>query len=210
MTTQIRNHWWWRPGWSAGTRFWTFHITWENDELVQQHMAEARRRLADVDGLDLVPARWLHLTTQGVGFADEVDLGDLEAITATARTRLAALRPVPVVIGPPVAASEGVACWVKSNGGLDTARDAIRSAIGDVWGQEKVPEGPDWSPHVSAAYASTAMPSTEVDAALDGWDATARTVVTGVQLIRLGRDRRVYEWDETVTLPLGPDGIALG
>ena len=51
--------------------------------------------LRDVPGLDLVPGPWLHLTMQDVGFSDEVSGGDLAAITAAARSRLAAVPPSP-------------------------------------------------------------------------------------------------------------------
>lgn len=201
--SEIRDHWWWRPGWEPGRRFWTFHVTWQDDAAVQEHFAKARARLAGVDGLDLVPAQWLHLTTQGIGFDGEVSDADLSAITDAARARLATLAPVTVEVGPPAAASEGVACWVEPAGVLDPVRDALRAAIAVTWSPERVPEGAEWTAHVSAAYANMTMPSAAVDAALDGENETVTTTVTAVQLIRLGRDHRVYEWDSTVTLPLG-------
>jgi hypothetical protein len=24
---ELANHWWWRPGWQVGTRFYTWHVT---------------------------------------------------------------------------------------------------------------------------------------------------------------------------------------
>jgi hypothetical protein len=57
-----------------------------------------RARLAGLPGLDLVPGQWLHLTTQGVGFTDEVSDTDLTAITSAARTRLAAVEPPCIVV----------------------------------------------------------------------------------------------------------------
>jgi hypothetical protein len=65
--TAVCCHWWWRPGWAPGRRMYTFHVTFEDQPAVQEPAAEARQRLAGLDGLDLVPGRWLHLTTQGVG-----------------------------------------------------------------------------------------------------------------------------------------------
>lgn len=201
--SEIRDHWWWRPGWAPGRRFWTFHVTWQDIPEVQEHLAKARARLAGVAGLDLVPAQWLHLTTQGIGFDGEVDPADLSAITGAARSRLASVSPVAVAVGAPAAASEGVACWTGPAGALNPVRDALRAAIADVWGADRVPEGQEWTPHVSAAYANVTMPSDAVDAALEGEDGTAHATVAAVQLIRLGRDRHVYEWDSAVTLPLG-------
>ena len=60
---------------------------------MQELAADALARLAGLPGLDLVPGQWLHLTTQSVGFTDEVSDTDLIAITGAARTRLTAVKP---------------------------------------------------------------------------------------------------------------------
>jgi hypothetical protein len=199
--TQVRFHWWWRPGWEPGRRFYTFHFTFAGQPGVQEMAAQARERLAGMDGLDLVPGQWLHLTTQGIGFADEVSDADLTAITSAAGPRLAAVQPAALTIGPPQAASEGVACLVRPDGALSPARDALRAAIADVWGQARVPDPPEWTPHVSIAYASAGGPGDAFDAALSGVTAATATV-RAVDLIRLGRDQRVYEWETITSLPL--------
>jgi hypothetical protein len=181
---------------------YTFHVTFEDQPVVQELAARAGERLAGLDGLDLVPGGWLHLTTQGVGFADEVSEADLAAITSAAGARLAGLAPVPVALAPPRVASEGVACWVGPDGALTPARDALRDAISDVWGPARVPEGPEWSPHVSIAYASADGPEDPFEAAVGGLGG-AQATVHAMELIRLGRDRRVYEWETVARLPLG-------
>lgn len=200
--TGVREHWWWRPGWQPGRRFYTFHFTFERLPAVQRLAAEVRERLSGFAALDLVPGRWLHLTTQGIGFTDEVSDEDLTAITAAARARLAVVRAAEVSVSPPHAASEGVASRVGPGGALDPARNALRAAIGDVWGAGKVPEAPEWSPHVSYAYANADADGGPYDAALGGL-APVPVVITEVELIRLGRDRRVYEWETVASLPLG-------
>jgi hypothetical protein len=80
----MRRHWWWRPGWRPGRRLHAWHLTF-GDQTVSRGRAELRRvagdyqaRLAGLPGLGLVPAEWLHLTVQPVGFADEVGAGDLD------------------------------------------------------------------------------------------------------------------------------------
>lgn len=181
---------------------YTFHVTFEDQPAVQELAAETRQRLAGLDGLDLVPGRWLHLTTQGVGFTDEVSDADLAAITSAARARLAGLAPVGVTLASPRVASEGIACWLGPDGALTPARDALREAIGDVWGPERVPESQEWSPHVSIAYASADGPGEAFEAVLEGLGGASVTV-RAMDLIRLGRDQRVYEWETVMRLPLG-------
>jgi hypothetical protein len=106
--SRVAYHWWWRPGWRPGRRFYTVHATFSGAPAVQALAAKARDRLAGLPGLGLIPAQWLHLTMQGIGFADEVSDADLSAIITAAKARLAAVPPVTVVIGPPAVAGEGV------------------------------------------------------------------------------------------------------
>ena len=89
--TQLRDHWWWRPGMRPGRRFYTVHATFADQPLMQELAAKATERLAGLPGLDLVPGEWLHLTMQGIGFADEVGDADLKAIMTAARLRLASV-----------------------------------------------------------------------------------------------------------------------
>ena len=100
------------------------------------------------------------------------------------------------------AASEGVTTRAVPAGVLDQARDAVRASIGDVWGTESVPESATWTPHVSFAYASADGPAAPVDAVLRGVPG-AVAAVSAVDLILLGRDRRIYEWEAISRLPLG-------
>ena len=164
--------------------------------------AEARERLTRIPYLDLIPGSWLHLTMQGIGFADEVSDGDLKAITAAAAASLATVRPVTITLRPPAVAGEGITCWVAPPRDLDPVRDAVRAGIADVWGADRVPESPEWSAHVSVAYVNSDGPGAPIGAALEGMDGT-ETTVRAVDLIRLGRDNHLYEWETVASLPLG-------
>jgi hypothetical protein len=202
MTAEISRHWWWRPGWEPGSRLYTFHFTFAGQPAVQELAADARTRLAGFSWLDPVPGRWLHCTTQGIGFAGDVMEADLSAIATAARARLAAVPPSAVTITAPHAAGEGALCDVIPDGSLDLARDAARAAIADIWGTARVPEAAQWSPHVSVAYANADGQAAPVDAALAGLQA-ATVTLAALDLIRLGRDRHVYEWEAVARIPLG-------
>ena len=201
--SSVSYHWWWRPGWHAGRRFYTVHATFADAPEVQALAAKARDRLAGVPSLDLVPGQWLHLTMQGIGFTDEVDDADLSAIITAAGKQLAAVPPVTVAIGPPVVAGEGVACWASPPRALDPVRDAVRAGIASAWGPDRVPEAEEWSAHVSVAYASADGPGEPIETALGGLADIAESTVRTVDLIRLSRDRRMYEWETVERLPLG-------
>ena len=200
---EMADHWWWRPGWRHGRRMYYWHVTFPEAPEVQALAAAARERLAALPGMDLVPEQWLHLTTQAVGFTDEVSDGDLAAIAGAARRRLARVAPLQVFIGPARVITEGIVCDVRPAGSLTPARDALRGAIGDVWGPARVPGRSEWWPHVSLGYASAAGPAGPFEAALAGFAGVAPHTVSAIQLVRLGRDHHLWEWDVCATVPLG-------
>jgi hypothetical protein len=140
---------------------------------------------------------------QAIGFTDEVSDAGLAAIAGAARRRLARVAPPQAVIGPARVITEGIVCDVRPAGPLTPARDALRAAIGDVWGPARVPGRSGWWPHVSLGYASAAGPAGPFEAALAGFAGVAPHTVSAVQLVRLGRDHHLWEWDVCATVPLG-------
>jgi hypothetical protein len=72
-----------------------------------------------------------------------------------------------------------------------------------VRGPARVPGEAGWWPHVSLAYASADGPSAPAEAALAGFTAAAAITVSEVQLIVLGRDEHVYQWETRATVRLG-------
>lgn len=197
----MADHWWWRPGWQPGSRFLTWHLTFENAPQVHRIAADYRRILADVPGLDLVPDQWLHLTMQGLGFAQ--DVVDVATILDAARVRLAAIPAFDVSFDRPAVTPEAIRWEAAPGEPVAAVRDAIRAAIGDVW--PEVPEKADgFGPHISIAYSSgngPAAPVMATIAAAPSAPATAR--ITHADLILLNRDNRMYEWEPVASVQLG-------
>jgi 2'-5' RNA ligase len=153
--------------------------------------------------LDPVPVQRLHLTMQGMGFTDEIDRDDIDAIIHAAARRLAELRPFEVTLGPPQVDPEGVPMPVRPVEPLDEVRGRVRAAIADVWGADQVPEAESWWPHVTLAYANTAGPIEPVaDALATQPEQTADVEITAVSLIDLNRDNKTYEWVNVATVRL--------
>lgn len=207
MKTQpetMRNHWWWRPGWSVGRRFYTWHLTFEHQSDVHRLAAEYRSALAPFGGiLTPIPDQWLHLTMQGIGFVGETEEKDVLGIVDAAQTRLAAISAFDVQIGPAVLDPEAVLLHVNPDGPVRTVRDAIREAIGEVL--REVPEKAEgFTPHVSVAYSAgdgSAEPIREALADLTLAPAHAR--ISTAELIVIHRDNRMYEWETFARVPLG-------
>jgi 2'-5' RNA ligase len=201
----MRNHWWWRPGWHVGRSFYTWHLTVGDDPEVRQLAADYAELLGKLPMLDPVPTRWLHLTTQGVGFTDEVDQADLERIITATRARCAGLAPITVMLGPARFDPEGFYLPVTPLDPLVELRDALRDAIGDVWGSENVPESAaGFRPHVTLGYSNSAGPAEPISEAFSGYPQhAALTTITTVSLINLNRDDQEYRWSDVAGVEFG-------
>jgi 2'-5' RNA ligase len=209
--SQMRDHWWWRPGQRPGRRFYTFHITFNRDtvaegfDAMQQMVRSYQTHLAKLPNLDLVPPQWLHLTTQGVGYTDEVDETDAQKITEAVRRHCARLAPLAVTIGPAQLDPEGVPLPVTPVEPLAHLRAEIRAGIADVWGADRVPEPIEgFHPHVTLAYSNAAGPAAPHAELLAGLEPmSVEVTIRASQLIILGRDTHLYSWQPYVTVPLG-------
>ncbi|OLF09364.1 hypothetical protein BLA60_19505 [Actinophytocola xinjiangensis] len=200
----MRDHWWWRPGWRIGRSFYTWHVTFDDQSSAGDLVTGYAPVLAALPGLDPVPMRWLHLTLQGIGFTDDVTRSDVDRMVSAALAGCARLAPFTVTIGPAHVDPETVQLPVRPLAPLAELRRAVRRAIGDVWGPERVPEPEDgFHPHVTLGYANSAGPVAPVAEALAAHEArTADVTISTVSLINLNRDNKAYEWTDVASVPL--------
>jgi 2'-5' RNA ligase len=183
---------------------YTFHVTFAAQPRLHELVTVYQDALAPLPGLDPIPMQMLHLTMQGIGFTDEVPSQDIAAIAEAALQRLAAQPPVPLVIGPALVDPEAIMLPVHPDAALDPVRAAVRAAIADVRGPSQVPEGEEWTPHISMAYSHTTDPAAPyIDAITAVSPAPAELTVPSVQLIELNRDTHLYQWVTKADVPLG-------
>ena len=204
MVERVRDHWYWRPGWSAGRSFYTWHITFQHDAVLGDLHAGYQPVVRSLPGLTAVPVQWLHLTMQGVGFADKLTQEDLDPIVEAAQRRLELIRPFEIRIGPAIVDPESLQMPVQPVDRLRRLRTQLRAAITDVWGRDTVPALPELDPHISLGYwnrAADAAPLKKRLAALGG--GVAKTEITHASLINLNRDHHCYEWTTYATVRLG-------
>lgn len=172
---------------------YTWHFTFDGQSAVHNLAAAYQEPLSALPGLDLIPARWLHLTTQGVGFTDQVTGDEADAIIKTSRDRLAGFASQRVTLGPARVTPEAILLDVSPAAGLAAIRNELRAAIAGVLGRNRLMESDEWTPHVSIAYSNGTAAAAPYEAAVAG-GSTAGTVISTVELIVLGRDRHLYEW----------------
>jgi 2'-5' RNA ligase superfamily len=186
----------------VGRRVCTWHFTFGGQTALHQLVDAYQARLAGLPGLDLVPRPWLHLTTQGIGFTDEVPEADVDAIIQESRKRLAAVPRVMVTMGPAIVDPEAILLPVRPADGLTVVRRALRDAIAAVRGADQLGESDEWTPHVSVAYSNADGPMALYQEALGQSTESVPVEISDVQLIILGRDTHLYQWQTRASIAL--------
>jgi 2'-5' RNA ligase len=207
----LRDHWWPRPGWRPGRIAVTWHLTFEDMAALAGHVAAYQRALADLPGLNPVPARWLHLTVQAVGYSDEVPAPVVAAVVESVRARVADLPGFALVFDRPEIFGEAIAIRITPEEPVQSLRTAIRAGIGDTLGDDAVTTAPEQAhgfvPHVTVAYSHVEADAAPYAAALAAVVTPSVSVpVTDVALIRQERQLAphwLYCWRTEATAPLG-------
>lgn len=198
------DHWYDRPGWTAATRYLTWHLLPEAAAL-RRSVEEHHRVLAHVENLDLVPVPWLHVTVQGVGFADRVGVEARQAVVAAARRHVRQLPPVELSLAPAAPYRESVGMRAGPDAPVRALRDALRAAVRETLGDRGV-EGNDDDqvrPHLSLAYACGAVPADRVRAAVAPVvDRGVDLRIDRVSLIELRKEGHLYCWQRLADVEL--------
>jgi 2'-5' RNA ligase len=171
-----------------------------------------QQALESFPALTLIPRQWLHLTTQGIGFIDEISDEELNRLVGAIRGELSRLDAPQVTFHRPEIRLEAVCLRALPPEPLHTVRDAIRAGLQGTFGADGLLElraptrGAFW-PHVSIAYANADAPAGPVAAALEGVETEpVKVTIDQVSLLTFHRDRQMYEWTHETAIPIGDAG----
>ncbi|MWA02335.1 2'-5' RNA ligase family protein [Actinomadura sp. LD22] len=203
LPARMNDHWWWRPGVRPGRRLLVWHILPDDQTEARDLARQCQDKLAGLEGLDLIPSEWLHVTTQIVGFDDEITPAEADAMTAGVAERFAALSPVDVSLARVWLHSEAIMLGIEPPRALDPVRTAIRDAVAGSVRVHQLADEPNWTPHMSVAYSNTEGPATPVIKALDLHPDPAPLRVSEVHLVAQERVGRLYRWERRAAVPLG-------
>ncbi|MBX0299267.1 2'-5' RNA ligase family protein [Cryobacterium sp. 1639] len=203
---ELRNHWWWRPGWQLGTRYYTWHLTFPAEPPFRRLVGSYQHTLSGFAQLDAVPMEWLHLTLVGVGDATAVTHAQVCRIADRVRREAAVLPPVALTFQRAVVLNEAVALVAEPNESLADLRRMLTAVV-----SESLPAAPApavapraFVPHVSVAYVNADSAGLHVSRAVDQTPTPAAVAVSPLlSLIELHRDNRQYEWRTIEDIPLG-------
>ncbi|WP_165965417.1 2'-5' RNA ligase family protein [Actinomadura bangladeshensis] len=191
----MSDHWWWRPGVRPGRRLLVWHILVDGQPEVHDLVRQCQDKLSGLDGLDVIPSEWLHLTTQIVGFDDEITDAEEKAMTAGVAQRLARLAPITVELGKVWLHSEAVMLGIRPPRGLDPVRAAVRESVAAAVRAHQLDDEPDWTPHISVAYSNADRPAAPVIKALELRPEPQPLHVRQVHLVAQERVGHLYRWE---------------
>lgn len=193
--TEMVDHFSVDHGWRPGRRFLSLYLTFADAPEVAELAAHYQRDL-DLPMLDPVPAEWLHLTVQSIGFTDELPPGVADLVAAAARSACSRISPFTMTLRPATLADQGVVFLAGPRGPLTEVQQAIQGAAIDVLGADRAPEvGKRFVPHVSVAYCNAGGDAAPLRARLAAIEPqSASTLVREVALLEVSRDTHVYQW----------------
>jgi 2'-5' RNA ligase len=201
LPTQMADHWWPRPGRRPGRELYHWHVLFHDQPRVRELAAMAQARLADLAGLDMVPMRWLHLTTYIAGFVDEVPDSGVDLMAAEAHRLLASTAPIPVSLGRVLYHPEAVALAVEPFGALGPVLDAVRTATRSAGGEGHTDTDP-WFPHISIAYSNRSGFAAPIIAALGRRLPEVEVTIRSVSLVAQTQVGRTWQWRSVAEVPL--------
>lgn len=195
---QFRNHW---PTQPRFPRF-AWCISFAHQPALHQLVLSYQRALQELNCLDLVPMDVLQLTLLEVGASADVADGQLEAITAAARRRLADLGPMELTFGAAALVPDGVVLGGGPAGAIAAAHAALGDALGDAGLPVDAAPGTE-SPQLPIAYANEETTTAFAKATLTFIEAsTAAVTVEHLDLVCFDGRYRSADWSlrERVTL----------
>jgi hypothetical protein len=201
MTEGLVNHWRHLPEWRPGRHLWAFYLTFGAEPDLHALAQTYRDQLSGIRELDPVDSRWLHVTIQGVAFADELDAGHIDAIEREVSDVLGGQWLPTLSLDPAALDYDAISMHVTPTDEIHCLRAEIRGCVNRAVGDGslyRLPEPPGgFNPHISIAYANSPMSQTD-----DIRVRLARVAppdlqidVPHVSLVQLRREDRRWFWN---------------
>jgi 2'-5' RNA ligase len=199
----LHDHWSsYRPEWTDVRPRLLWYLTFEERPQLADRAAQAEAVLGEC-ALDVVPARWLHLTLADVGFADVVDPDAFGAMGAAVRDALAGRPELHLSLGPVALMADAVVLVAQPVEPVLELREVVREA-GESLGLPLADLDEGFWPHVTLGYVNGTTDHDRLLALMDGPQPDPVDVTCDrlrqVLVVRTGGH---YRWHGMGDVPLG-------
>lgn len=204
----LDNHWEDLYEWEGDRELWAFYLTFSQASDLHGYVQRQQAVLQDLGGLDRVEPAWLHLTVQGVAFADSLDEEVVDRLREAGAAVAAAEGSLELVVEPAEILHDAIALPVRASEAVHRIRRRLRDAAADLLAGAEPYRLPGsrgvFAPHITIAYARVDAPLVaDVEARLRLLDEPPlRLAATHLSLVRLNRGTSRWWWREELRLPL--------
>jgi 2'-5' RNA ligase len=207
----VRNHWWWRPGWTTGRHYYACHLALDDQPQLRNLVSRYQQVLENLPGLDLIPPEWLHITMQGIGFTDEINTAELHSLADALTQELSSIDPPTVAFRYLTVHPEAIYLKAHPAEALYPLRTRMYRAVASVLGAnnstENMPGPRQFVPHVSIAYVSADGETQPIAEALKtAVTAPVTATFRKASLLEFHRDHGMYEWTSAMPIAIGARG----
>jgi 2'-5' RNA ligase len=202
LPVQMEDHWVPEPGVDTSRPRLMWFMIFGDDPQVAGLARLGQARLARLEGLDLVPREWLHMTTLIAGFADEIMADQVEAMAADALRMLAGVPPVTVTLGRILYHPHAVMLAAQPPEVLEPVLRAVQHATRSATGRDGKVHYEPWTPHVTLAYGNSARPAAPVIEALGRELPRRRVTISSICLVSQAPEQ-LWTWRLVTEVPFG-------
>jgi 2'-5' RNA ligase len=199
----------WRPEWTPQRTCLYWYLTFREEAIAEVVSDDVLRLVQEVGWVDPVPPRWCHVTVTDVGFTDELEPNDVEAVTAAVTDAVRDEGPLRLTFGPVQPDSSAVVLETGPLDRLRTVKEKIRRATALTLGARHADFHRDsYRPHVSLGYTNRAVDAKTVSRFLQAAPPVeGSTDVNALTLAAVTRLGRGYQWEVEAQVGL-PGGAA--
>lgn len=199
---QMENHWQLHFAAHPGRARLMWHMLVGDIPEIAELAQLGQQRIAGLDGLDLVPQQWLHITTLIAGFADEISSGQVVAMADQARRLLARTPPLTITLGRILYHPRAIMLGIGPPGALDPVLRAAQQATFAGTGRDGELYSAPWTPHVTLAYSNMAGPAGPVIDALGRELPSRQAAITAISLVSQTPEQ-LWKWELVNEVPFG-------
>jgi 2'-5' RNA ligase len=172
-----------------------WYLTFQDEPELANRIAHAQSFLHGVASVDLVPAQWLHLTLDDVGFVDELAADEVDAIVSLARTAVEGVPRFSLSLGHVSLMVDAIVLLAAPESELRQLRDRLRGCTRTVLGSKARHRLRSFSPHVTLAYSNQAWDPGRIMEMSDSDASGPMSVrISRLELAAVTRSRRHYQW----------------